>query len=98
MDLKLTSNPPMSQQELFRMLTLRTQATNTTAVEGEDAKALLVAGLQMSVFGELESAVRDTLGIDEFRLYQGELLTGTTFGNNGKKFGAKKAPRGRFFL
>ena len=90
MDLKLTSNPPMSQQELFRMLTLRTQATNTTAVEGEDAKALLAAGLQMSVFGELESAVRDTLGIDEFRLYQGELLTGTTFGNNGKKFGAKK--------
>lgn len=90
MDMKLTSNPPLTQQELFRMLTLRTQVTNTTAVEGEDAKALLSAGLQMSIFGELESAVRDTLGIDEFRLYQGELLNGTTFGNGSKKFEAKK--------
>ena len=90
MDLKLSSNPPLSQQELFRMLTLRTQVTNTTAVEAEDAKALLAAGLQMSVFGELESAVRETLGIDEFRLYQGELLTGTTFTGTNKKFESKK--------
>lgn len=84
MDVLLSSNPPRSQQELFRLLTLRIDS-NSSEFTTEDAKGLLVTGLQMSVFGDVEYEVRSRLGLNEFRIYQGNINTGTALDMTGKQ-------------
>ena len=77
MNIVLSSDPPHTQQELFRMLTLKTES-NSSQVGGADAQALLISGLQMSVLGDVEYEITKRLGLAEFRIYQGELYTGTS--------------------
>lgn len=84
MDLILTSNPPRSQQELFRLLTLKIES-NSSEFTSEDARGLLVTGLQMSIFGDVEYIVRSNLGLNEFRIYQGLINTGTALDMTGKQ-------------
>lgn len=84
MELLLSSNPPRSQQELFRLLTLKVES-NSSEVNSADAKGLLVTGLQMSIFGDVEYELRSRLGLNEFRIYQGNINTGTALDMVGKQ-------------
>lgn len=75
-NLTLTSEPPMSQQEIFRLITLRTRTNDSSTLTEDDMKNLLAAGLQLTVFGNVEDFLQNTFGIDEFRIYQGSINTG----------------------
>lgn len=68
----LTSSPEMSQEEILRLLTLRGAALHGGNDESDaQANALLLAGLQMSVLGAVQDAIRDLLQLDEFTLSTG---------------------------
>ena len=79
MDVTLTSDPPMSQQEIFRLITLKTRAAESSTMTDEDMRNLLAAGLQMTIFGNVEDFLNTTFGIDEFRIFQGSIDTGVGF-------------------
>lgn len=84
MELILSSNPPRSQQDLFRLLTLKVES-NSSEFNSADARGLLITGLQMSVFGDVEYVVRNSLGLNDFRIYQGLINTGTALDMTGKR-------------
>ena len=73
MKFTLTSSPEMSQQEIIRMLTLRGASAKGGNADSTEAQrnALLLAGLQMSVLGEVQDAIRDLLQLDELTLSTG---------------------------
>ncbi|WP_295162932.1 translocation/assembly module TamB domain-containing protein [Selenomonas sp. F0473] len=68
MDFKLGSSPEMSEEEIIRMLTLR-------SAYGSDGKLtaaeILSIGLQMSVLSEVEDSVKNLLHLDVLRLSSG---------------------------
>lgn len=76
MQLGLTSEPAMRQQEILSLLTLRSSYIDkqnngsTGGVGREELVSILGAGLQMQFFGAVESNFRSALGLDEFRLVQ----------------------------
>lgn len=81
MELKLTSEPAMSQQEIMSLLTLRGGYFSKTETNGHDSSlgrdelvSLLDAGLQMRFVAEVESVMQDALGVDEFRLVRSSLF------------------------
>lgn len=86
MDLQLTSNPPLPSNTIIRMLTLqRDNAEGGNSVTGEDINNLMTAGLQMTVLGDVEMLVKQTLGLDQFRVYTGKVRAGIGFeGMNDK--------------
>ena len=69
MDFRLWSNPEMSQEEIIRMLTLRSAYRsgegNITAAD------VLSIGLQMSILSEVEDSLKDFLHLDVLRLSSG---------------------------
>ena len=69
MELKLTSNPSMSETEIMQALTFR-EAYDSGRTELGLADALSI-GLQMSVVGEIEDTIKRTLGLDRFILTSG---------------------------
>ena len=75
--IKLSSSPEMSQTEIIQLLTLRDayQKGGDNEIETGD---LLMLGLQMSFLGEIESAVRKTIGFDQFSINRG---SGSAFDN-----------------
>lgn len=83
LDINLVSDPYMTKEQIFKLLTLKTDPTQTNSAS-DDARALLQAGLQVGVFNQLESVVRMGLGLDEFKLYQGELTSGVDLGRRNK--------------
>ena len=76
MDLKLTSEPQLSRDKIMRMLMLQRVSTTGDDVTGEDLQNLAAAGLQTLLLGDMEYLIKQTLGIDEFRLYMGRLNAG----------------------
>lgn len=81
MDLKLTAEPAMSQEEILSLLTLRgsyfskTDSSPSDSTLGRDQLvSLLDAGLQLRFIAEVESALQDTLGVDELRLVRSSLF------------------------
>ena len=78
--LKLSSSPEMSQTEIIQLLTLRDayQKGGDNDIETGD---LLMLGLQMSFLGEIESAVRKTIGFDQFAISRG---SGSAFDNKAE--------------
>lgn len=77
LDLQLKSDPPMRQQEILSLLTLRSRffenqkngaAQNYSGLGRAEAMSLLDAGLQMTFVSELEGAFRNTFGLDEFQV------------------------------
>lgn len=73
MQLLLTSEPAMTQQQILTLLTLRSryydkQDVNNNGLGKDEMMGILDAGLQMRFISELESNVRNALGLDEFRL------------------------------
>ena len=81
LDLKLLSNPPLSQDAIVRMLTLQRASAGSDDVTNEDMYNLLIAGLETGVLGDVQQAIRKALGIDEFRIYIGKLENGVDFDN-----------------
>ena len=69
MDFRLTSSPEMSEEEIIRMLTLRSAYRsgegNITAAD------VLSIGLQMSILSEVEDSLKDFLHLDVLRLSSG---------------------------
>lgn len=79
MDLQLSSNPPLSENTIIRMLTLQRDTSGSEDVTGEDLQNLMTAGLQMAVLGDVEMLVKQTLGLDQFRIYMGKVRSGVGF-------------------
>ena len=84
MELQLTSNPPLSRNTLVRMLTLQRDTEGSGDVTSDDIQNLMTAGLQMTIFGDVEMLVKQTLGLDQFRIYMGEVRSGIGFSNTSK--------------
>ncbi|MBR1760356.1 MAG: translocation/assembly module TamB domain-containing protein [Schwartzia sp.] len=78
MKFTLTSSPEMSQQEILRLLTFRGASTQGGSQDSAEAQrnALLMAGLQMSVLGEVQNAIRDLLQLDELTFSTGTFEKG----------------------
>ncbi len=78
LDLKLSADPPMSQQEIIYLLTMRQRYQDARDKGGgapefgrTEAMGLLEVGLQARFLSELEYTIRTALGLDEFRLFSG---------------------------
>jgi translocation and assembly module TamB len=76
MDLQLTSDPSLSKAQIVRMLTLQREAAGSDDISSADLQNLMTAGLQMSIFGGVEQIFKDTLGLDQFQIYSGRLISG----------------------
>ncbi|MGL5206376.1 MAG: translocation/assembly module TamB domain-containing protein [Acidaminococcaceae bacterium] len=88
MELKLSSDPPLSQQELFRMLTLKSYSNGNSAsgngLESHDLQALLDVGIEMTFLRDVETIFKEELNLDQFRVYSGNTATGIGFEINAK--------------
>lgn len=76
MELKLTSEPSLDKNTIMRMLTLQRDIDGNTDVTNEDVTNIMTAGLAMSVLGDAELIIKQTLGFDEFRIYTGPVRSG----------------------
>ena len=79
MDLQLSSTPPLKRDTIVRMLTLQRDTAGSDDVTSEDMQNLMTAGLQMTVLGDVEMLVKQTLGLDQFRIYTGKVRSGIGF-------------------
>lgn len=83
MDLKLSSIPALSPQEIRTVLAFRPRSgdvmipggINSDALAREEMQALLTSGLRMQMFGEFENTFRNAFGLDDFRLVSGSRTT-----------------------
>ena len=66
--IKLSSSPEMNEAEILRLLTLREAYYSGGNLTAADALAI---GLQMTLIGDLEDALKRTIGIDQFRIARG---------------------------
>lgn len=80
LQLSLSSDPPLRQQEILTLLTLRSryfdskaagQPVHDTGLGRDEMLGLLDAGLQARFLTEMESVFRQAFGVDEFRLVKG---------------------------
>ena len=81
LDMKLQSNPHLSQNAIVRMLTLQRASAGSDDITNEDMQNLLIAGLETGLLGDVEHSIRKALGINEFRVYVGKLDNGVDFDN-----------------
>ena len=72
LDLKLTSEPALSQEEIVTMLTLHTRG-DINDLGRADANAVLASAAQVLVFGTLESRLQDVLGLDMVQVTTGSV-------------------------
>lgn len=72
LDLKLTSEPSLTQEEIIMMLTLHTKG-KIEDLGKKDANVVLNAAAQALVFGALESRLQDTLGLDMINITTGSI-------------------------
>lgn len=79
MDLQLSSDPPLEKNTIIRMLTLQRESAGSNEVTSEDMTNLMTAGLQMTVLGDVEMMIKQTLGVDQFRIYTGRTRSGIGF-------------------
>jgi translocation and assembly module TamB len=91
MNLKLSSIPALSPQEIRTVLALRPRSGETIlpgamgsdVLAREEMRSLLTTGFRMQVFGEVENTFREALGLDDFRLVSSTRTTSrepVTFG------------------
>ncbi len=66
----LTSNPPMNQEELLKMLLFQGNYQPGQDLNGRDINQLATLGLQIGLLNELEGKLRNSLHLDEFRIVQ----------------------------
>ena len=68
MDLTMSSSPYLTEQQIISLLTLKTTGANGSGLSSESAGALMTAGLEMALFGSVESTMQDYLGIDTINI------------------------------
>lgn len=69
MQFKLTSSPEMTETEILKLLTLReAYYRGEENLSTEDALAI---GLQITLLGDIEDALKRTIGIDQFTVSRG---------------------------
>ena len=98
MDLKLSSIPALSPQEIRTVLAMRPRSgevmmpggMDSDALAREEVRALLTTGLRMQVFGEFENTVRDAFGLDDFRLVSSTRTTSREPASFGSSVAAGK--------
>ena len=73
---ELISDPPLSKSAIMRMLTLQRVSAGSDEVTGADLQNMLTAGLETALLGDVEQFIRQTFGIDQFRVYMGRLNSG----------------------
>ncbi|MBP2639145.1 MAG: hypothetical protein H6Q66_96 [Firmicutes bacterium] len=80
LDIKLTSEPAMNQQEILSLLTLRSRYADQANAQGaardsglgrNEVFGLMSTGLQMAFMNEMEASFRNVFGLDEFRFIEG---------------------------
>ena len=81
LNMKLHSNPYLSQNAIVRMLTLQRSSAGSDDITNEDMQNLLIAGLETGLLGDVQQTIRRALGIDEFRVYVGKIDNGVDFDN-----------------
>lgn len=82
MELKLTSSPEMSREDILKLLTMRgAYANGQDTLQGQWA-ALVGAGLQMSFLGDIQDTVRNFLMLDELVISQDEFRKSKKEGDN----------------
>ena len=75
-EMKLSSIPALSPQEIRTVLALRPRSgeafppglMNPDDLAREEMRALVTTGLRMQVFGDFENTFREAFGLDDFRL------------------------------
>jgi translocation and assembly module TamB len=85
MEISLTSEPPLSQQQIIKLLTLREKQSTGNAGGGsggtgtdgdasnkDDLAVLLHEGLQFTFVQRVEKVLEDFLGVDEVHVVRGE--------------------------
>lgn len=98
MNMKLTSQPAMSQEEIMSILTLRSsyfsdndhQSHNESVLGRDQLISLLDAGLQMRFIAEIENTMQKALGVDRFRLVKSSI-----FDTDRKKTASEDQPSGQ---
>lgn len=93
MDMQLSSEPAMSQQEILSLLTLRSRyfdkqnssAAGENGFGRDEIISFLDAGLQMRFVSEVENAFRDAFGLDDFRV-----VRDTLWGDSRQKSSSSK--------
>ena len=70
LQLSLTAEPAMSQQEILSLLTLRSRYVegNSGGLGRDEVVGVIGAGLQLQFIGDVEDQFRSALGLDTFRL------------------------------
>ena len=76
MDLVLASDPPLERNTIVRMLTLQRDTAGSNEVTSDDMNNLMTVGLQMTVLGDVETWIKQNLGLDQFRIYTGKVRSG----------------------
>ena len=93
MEMKLSSIPALSPQEIRTVLALRPRSgetlppgmMNSDDLAREEMRALVTSGLRMQVFGGFENTFREAFGLDDFRLVSSTRTTArepVTFGSS----------------
>lgn len=82
MNLKLTSDPPLTEEQIISLLTFGRTGVFSTGLHTGDANSLLVAGLQSLALGSVEGMVKNTLGLDVLNITTGDLNALADRGNN----------------
>jgi len=82
LQIKFSSDPPQNEATLKRFLTLKTDDAN---LEGDAWQGLVDAGLQLSYLADVEDAIKDALGLDDLRIYSGNLQNGLGFSADSRK-------------
>ena len=76
MDLQLVSSPPLTKEQIIKMLTFQREDVSSEGVSNDDLQNIMTVGLEMAVFGDVEQLFKESLGVDEFRVYSGKLRSG----------------------
>lgn len=76
LQIKFTSDPPQNEDTLKRFLTLKTDDSN---LAGDAWQGLVDAGLQLSFLANVEDVIKDLLGLDDLRIYSGNIQSGLGF-------------------
>lgn len=90
MNLKLTSSPAMSHDNILSLLTLRSRyfdkQDSDKSFGRDELVGMLELGLQMSFVGAVENSIREFLAVDEFKLVRDTVsLEGTASSRNAEK-------------
>ena len=75
LQMKLSSSPEMSQQEILSLLTLRSDYYNKdeSGIGKDELNAIVNLGLSASFLSEFENIAKDALGVDEFNVVRDTL-------------------------